>query len=199
MACGHNYIEYKEGDKKIFEVIEVENIPILRADSRTRNMGGKAARSALAEVSDERFRLEESGFKFDRFYFSLCLNATGLDGPDIERSDRFKDALDNITDNVYKGMIKKFHNIYKRMIEEFQSKQTVYLKRNEPHRPRYIPLLPRNFELHNIYILLNSRKLQAETEREMVCDGNSYLYRYIRFPVRLVSSLDYAGERSSSK
>ncbi|MEM3191836.1 MAG: hypothetical protein QW292_07060 [Candidatus Parvarchaeota archaeon] len=170
-------LEYESGGKKIFEVIEVETIPLSRVHSRSKNIGGKAARSMMAAISDGRFRYESpkgDRFRFDEFYFSVCLNATGLNYLDVERSMEFRGRLEEFADDTYINMAK-----------ELQSKG--------------INSSPRGFKLHNIYVILDSHALESDDYSRLMNRGRFYLYRSIMFPIRPVFRLDGREDVSPDK
>ncbi|MBE5728444.1 hypothetical protein IHE51_01125 [Candidatus Parvarchaeota archaeon] len=151
-------IEYEMNGRKRFEVIEVETIPIPRVANRINNIGGKAARSAVAELSDKRFYEEGTRWnrtKYDRMDFSVCFNATGVYG--IR-----KVTIQEITDNIYKNMY-------------WEMSKFVGLKS-----------FPNNFRLNNMYFILNSHALDIGHYSGIINKGYLNAFMYHRFPMRPV-------------
>ncbi|MGC8516726.1 MAG: hypothetical protein ACP5MT_02420 [Candidatus Acidifodinimicrobium sp.] len=150
-------LEYDKNGRKIFEIIEVETIPISRIKERVKEIGGKAARSAVAELSDERFYTGD-GLKYktryDEMNFSLCLNVPDVNTINFER-------IQYIADEIYKSMYQE--------MTKFKG----------------INYFPRNFKFNKIYFFLNNHHLNKNENYRGIIDRSYFdSFKNNKFPIR---------------
>ncbi len=149
-------LEYNKNGRKIFEIIEVETIPISRIKERVKGIGGKAARSAVAGISDKRFYTGdglEYKARYDEMNFSLCLNVTDTNTINLE-------CIQYAADEIYKSMYQE--------MTKFKG----------------VNYFPRNFKFNKIYFFLNNHYFHKnENYRDIIDRGYFDSFKNDKFPI----------------